>query len=310
MNLDMREMRNRLQAFDRSGRWYEIRNAAGGNNQPAEVRIWGTIGGWFGDVDAQAFTDELDTITADEITVSINSVGGDVFDGIGIYNALRQHDAHVTTRVDSMAASIASVIAQAGDDRVMVTASQMMIHNAWGMAIGDAAEMREMADMLERQDGVIASIYAARSDRDVDEYAELMKAETWFTAAEAVEAGLADSILDPPRKEKPGDADVENRTNRFADQVAAVVTAVEQVTTETENVITFRTNQGKSPLSDDAVASLSKLAKASHTLADRLNAEPAAEPADTDPALAARLDDEYAKFLDLSLRIDQLGVTT
>lgn len=313
MNLDLersrlrQQMRERLQALDRSGRWYEIKNAAGDNNQPAEVRIWGTIGGWFGDVDAKTFAEDLDQISASQIVVSINSLGGDVFDGIAIYNTLRQHKAHITTRVDSMAASIASVIAQAGDERVMVTASQMMIHRAWGLAIGNATDMRGLADILEMQDDIISGVYASRSGKAKAEWLEAMQSESWFDADKAVEAGLADTVMDPPKKDKPdGTSTTDNSSHRFAAQLDAVVTAVEQAATETGNVITFRQNQGKPPLSDDAVASLSRLAAAAQRLADQATGD--GEPAPEDEP-AESFDDELARFLDLSLRIDQMETT-
>ena len=104
---------------------YTIQNAAG---EEAVVRIYDEI--WWLGVNAQDLTRELDAITAPSIRVEINSPGGDVFDGIAIYNALRNHPAHVTTRVDGLAASIASVIAQAGDKRLIQPAAQLMIHNA------------------------------------------------------------------------------------------------------------------------------------------------------------------------------------
>lgn len=172
---------------------YSIRNAAG---DEAVIRIYDEI--WFLGVNAQDFANDLDSVTAPRIRVEINSPGGDVWDGIAIYNALRAHPAHVTTRVDGIAASIASVIAQAGDLRVMLGGSQMMIHNAWGLTVGNHADHEDMASVLAHQDGIIAGIYASRSGGDADHFRTLMEAETWLTAAAAVEAGLADEVIDPP----------------------------------------------------------------------------------------------------------------
>ena len=174
---------------------YTIQNATG---KEAVVRIYDEI--WSLGVNALDFTTDLDAITAPEIRVEINSPGGNVFDGIAIYNALRMHPAKVTTRVDGIAASIASVIAQAGDHRVMVDSSQMMIHNAWGMVVGNKADHEEMAALLEQQDAVIAGIYATASDNDPDHFLGLMNAETWMTAEQAVEHGLADEIYKPERQ--------------------------------------------------------------------------------------------------------------
>jgi ATP-dependent Clp endopeptidase proteolytic subunit ClpP len=172
---------------------YTITNLADGE---AVVRIYDEI--WDLGVNALDLAADLDGIDADHIRVEINSPGGSVFDGIAIYNALRNHPAHVTTRVDGIAASIASVIAQAGDTRIMVTGSQMMIHNAWGMTVGDRNDHTDMAAVLGQQDEVIASIYAARSGKPADEFRALMDAETWLTAERAVEAGLADEVYEPP----------------------------------------------------------------------------------------------------------------
>lgn len=186
-----RERRQMLAKLARGERWYSIHNEAG---PVAEVRIYDEIG-WFG-LTAEDFVRELEEITAPEIVCAINCPGGDVFDGIAIYNALRAHPARVTTRVDSLAASVASVIVQAGDRRVMLSASQMMIHEAWGISLGTASEMREFADLLDRQSDVIAGIYSERSGRSARYFRNLMSGgEKWFTDKEAVTAGLADEVL-------------------------------------------------------------------------------------------------------------------
>lgn len=170
----------------------------------AEILIYDVIGtDWFGEgVNAKKIKAALDEIGAvGDITVRINSPGGDVFDGLAIYNALRTHTAHITTRVDGLAASVASVIAQAGDTRLIVQSAQMMIHEAWGYAAGPAAELRDFADLLERQTANIAAIYAERGTDDVDGFLERMAAETWLSDVEAVELGLADEVLVPERKD-------------------------------------------------------------------------------------------------------------
>jgi ATP-dependent protease ClpP protease subunit len=158
------------------------------------IRIYDEVSHW--GISALDVIDELDRVTADRIRVEINSPGGDVFDGIAIHNALRAHPAHVTVRVDGLAASIASVIAQAGDTRIMQPAAQMMIHNAWGLVVGDHSDHSDMARLLQQQDLVIAGIYAARSGRNVEEFTALMDAETWLTDQATVDLGLADSVAD------------------------------------------------------------------------------------------------------------------
>lgn len=178
--------------------WYEIVAAA--DEDRAVVRIYDEIS-WWG-VDADQFARDIAAVTAATIEVQINSPGGNVFDGMAIYNALRTHPARIVTRVDGLAASAASVIAQAGDERIMLEGTTMMIHEAWGVSVGPAAEHREFADLLEQQNTNIANVYAsaAAGVTDVDRFLELMAAETWLTASEAVDLGLADSVLAPERK--------------------------------------------------------------------------------------------------------------
>lgn len=186
-----------LRALDSRG-WYRISNVREDDAGKAEILIYDEIG-WLG-ITAEDFVKDLQRVEADEIKVRINSIGGSVFGGTAIYNALRTHPARITTTVDSLAASVASVIVQAGDERVMVQHSQMMIHNAWGIAIGDADEMNEYAELLRKEDSIIADIYADRSGKPRSMYIAMMAAETWFSHDEAVEAGLADSVYVPERK--------------------------------------------------------------------------------------------------------------
>ncbi|MEU9888004.1 head maturation protease, ClpP-related [Sphaerisporangium sp. NPDC051011] len=197
----LRTARPRAQLGGRTD-WYRIRNAAG-DDGPADVYIYDEIS-WWG-TRAQDFAQQLREITASEIRLRLNSPGGDVVDGIAIHNLLRSHSARVTTVVDSLAASIASVIALAGDQIIMQPHSQMMIHDPWGMAIGNATEMREAAVLLDRHSDNIASVYAERAGGTVEDWRALMRAETWFTAEEAVAAGLADEVATHPTPDDGGD---------------------------------------------------------------------------------------------------------
>lgn len=169
------------------GRSYDIR----AEDDEATVYIYDVIDSWFG-VDAQEFVREIAALDVSTIHVRINSPGGSVFDGMAIYNALRRHPAEVVTHVDGLAASAASVIALAGDRVLMGTGSFLMIHNAWGIAIGDANTMREMADTLEKINESIVGIYGRRTGLKVDELRTMMDEETWLDADEAVEQGFAD----------------------------------------------------------------------------------------------------------------------
>ncbi len=193
-------------ASPRAKDWYRFDNRE--DDDAATLHIYDEIG-WFGTT-AGEFVDQLGELDVTKLDVRINSMGGDVFDGIAIYNALRVFEAEVTTFVDSAALSIASVIAQAGDRRVMLSGSQMMIHEAWGLAIGNAVDLRDYADLLDKQTDNIAAIYAeaAGGSGKAKHFRALMAGEKWLSAAEAVDEGLADEVLTPPKRST---ATTENR---------------------------------------------------------------------------------------------------
>ncbi|MEI9964389.1 MAG: head maturation protease, ClpP-related [Caulobacteraceae bacterium] len=167
----------------------------------AEVYIYEAVGdGFFGGVSAAQFTADLRALGAvDQIDVRINSPGGQVFEGMAIYSQLAEHPARIVTHVDGVAASIASVIAMAGDEIIIAEAGMMMIHQAEGGAVGRATDLRQMADLLETVTGSIADVYAARTRQSNDQLLAWMAAETWMTAAEAVERGFADSVAENMR---------------------------------------------------------------------------------------------------------------
>lgn len=169
--------------------WYKIQNV--GPNA-ADMWIYDEIGGW--GITAQNLVAELSTLNVAQITVHVNSPGGDVFDGIAIMNSLRDHPANVTVVVDALAASIASVIAQAGNKIIMGRNSTMMIHNASGFAMGEGKDLRKMADLLDGTTANIASIYAERAGGTPKQWLAVMNEETWYSAEEAVAAGLADEV--------------------------------------------------------------------------------------------------------------------
>ena len=174
--------------------WYDFRAQAKG----AEIIIYDEIGA-FG-IPAKAFLDELKALgPVAELTLRINSPGGSVFDGVAIYNALKRHDAAITVWIDGIAASIASVIAMAGDEVVMPENAMLMLHDPAGLVIGTAADMRAMADALDKMKAGMVAAYRDKSGRDNAEIEALMAAETWLSAQEAVELGLADRIEQPVR---------------------------------------------------------------------------------------------------------------
>lgn len=172
----------------------------------AEILIYEDVGeGWFGGISAKAFAEQLKALgSVDTIDVRINSYGGDVFDGLAIYNQLVQHRATITTHIDGVAASIASVIAMAGKDIRIAESGWLMIHDAWGMGVGNAAVMRDLADRLDAVSNQLAGVYAARSGRPVDEIRGWMAEERWFSAADALDSGLATSMAENLRMAASG----------------------------------------------------------------------------------------------------------
>lgn len=162
--------------------------------QPVELAIYDQIG-HFG-VTAGDIKTELAAAQGRPVHVLLNSPGGDVFDGIAIYNDLLAHSGRVTVSVQGIAASAASIVAMAGDEVTMAENAFMMIHNAWAIAIGDRNAMSGLAAQLEKIDTALALTYAARSGSDVRAVRRMMDAETWLTGAEAVEQGFADSVGD------------------------------------------------------------------------------------------------------------------
>lgn len=195
--------------------WYRIVNSADDLDE-TDIYVYDAIGGWFG-MYADDFIRDLKDIGTRKINLRINSPGGSVFEGIAIANALRSHPASVTVYVDALAASIASVIALAGDRLVMMPQSQLMIHDASGACYGNAEDMEYMVGLLNKQSDNIADAYADRAGGTSDEWRDLMKAETWYSAKEAVAAGLADEVMPfPPKKEdeeKPAPASARMETN-------------------------------------------------------------------------------------------------
>jgi ATP-dependent Clp protease protease subunit len=164
----------------------------------AEIYLYEEIGsGWFGGVGAKEFKDELLKIgKVNNISVRLNSPGGDVFDGLAIYNLLKQNPARVTVYIDGLAASIASVIAMAGDEIRMGESAMLMVHDPWTMAMGDAQEMRDVADRLEKVGNQLLNIYSKRTGLKRTDVADLMAAETWMTGEEAMLNGFIDSIVE------------------------------------------------------------------------------------------------------------------
>jgi ATP-dependent Clp endopeptidase proteolytic subunit ClpP len=205
-------------------RFYEIKNEAGSTS--ADVWIYDRIGAdlWSEGVDAKSFVQELAALKVDEIALHINSPGGSVFDGQAIYTALRNHPAVVTSYVDGWAASIASVVALAGDTVVMARNALFMIHEPSGAAAGTAADMRKMAEILDAVAETILGVYEAKTGRSRDELMAAMAEETWLSAGEALDWGFADEVAGPI--EVAAEFDLEGLQFRRPPAIAAAPEAV------------------------------------------------------------------------------------
>lgn len=182
----------------KSNSWYKIVAADGGDGDHAEILIYDEIGlsFWGEGISAAAMVKDLSALDVKTIDVRINSVGGQVFDGLAIFNAIDRHPATVTTHIDGMAASIASIIALAGDEVRIAENAFMMIHNPWGVEIGDANAMRKMADTLDTLGGSLRDTYVAKSGQSEKVVTEWMDEETWFNAEEALAVGLVDEVAE------------------------------------------------------------------------------------------------------------------
>jgi ATP-dependent protease ClpP protease subunit len=173
---------------------FPIRCKITNDGATARVDVYDDIGGgFFGGVSATDFAGALAGVRG-QLEVHINSGGGVVWDGIAIASAIRGHKGRVTTVVDGLAASVASVIAQAGAERVMTPGSMLMIHDAYSALEGNAAEMGKMAQTLDQVSDNLAGEYASRAGGSQSGWRDRMRAETWYTAEEAVAAGLADRV--------------------------------------------------------------------------------------------------------------------
>jgi ATP-dependent Clp endopeptidase proteolytic subunit ClpP len=184
-------------SFTKKSDWlyYSPANSAG---ETSTIQIFDQIGeDWYGGsgLSAKQFSDVLNEIGNGPLLIEINSPGGNVWDGLSIYNQLRGRKAPVTTRVVGIAASIASIIALAGDRVEMADAALMMIHDPSGMAAGTSEDMRKMADALDQHAEVLVGVYAKKTGKSPESIRAAMKAETWFTTAEALAFGLVDKPI-------------------------------------------------------------------------------------------------------------------
>jgi len=195
-------------------RWNAGIHAA--TSDEASISILGEIGGGdYGDgITSKRIAGALRSIGERDVRVDINSPGGDFFEGVAIYNMLREHKARVTVNVLGLAASAASVIAMAGDEIKVAKTGFLMIHNAWGITIGNRHDMQAAAGMMEPFDRAMRDLYAERSGLKAEQVEAWMDAETFFTGEDAVKNGLADGYLSDAEIEQ--DADNGKRASAIA----------------------------------------------------------------------------------------------
>lgn len=177
--------------------WYKIEASA---NDQAEILVYDVIGWPYND--AGDLVRYVNSLGDKDILVRLNTPGGDVFDGMAIFNALANHKGKVTIRIEALAASMGSVLAMAGKEIQAYSNTMMMIHDPWTYMAGNQYELREMADLLEKISGNMLDVYTGRSKVGKREMKEIMKAETWYTAKEAKEKGFIDTILETGKAAK------------------------------------------------------------------------------------------------------------
>lgn len=192
-NRKSEELDNESEGMASKSNWYAIHKASDGEAE-VEVSIYDEIG--FGGVTAKDFMAEVKKLKGQHIHLRINSVGGSVIEGAAIYNALRRHKGGLTVHVDGLAASMASVIAMAGEEVYIADNAMLMIHNPWSMTMGDADDLRKEADVLDKLKNTLVNAYARKTGMEAEDIAAMMDEETWLNATQSVAMGFADEIED------------------------------------------------------------------------------------------------------------------
>lgn len=199
--------------------WQPLANMSDQQNVIEILDVIGD-GGWFTEgISAKDVSNQLAQLDGADVKVRINSPGGDLFDGIAIYNLLRQHQGKVTVEIIGMAASAASVIACAGDEVLIGDGAMFMIHQAHGFVIGNATDMSKSAEDFKAFDASMAAIYSARTGIEQTKITDMMLAETYLTAQEAVEKGFATGFL----QEQDTSRQAQNASARKIDAVLASI---------------------------------------------------------------------------------------
>ena len=223
---------------------YRFKNEA----EAVNIQIYDEISSddfWGDVVTAKAINDEIVQANGKPLNIHINSYGGEVFEGFAIYNNLKSYTGKKVVYVDGIAASIASVIAMAGDEIYMNKASMLMIHNASGVAYGNAEEMKKVVNALEQINEVIRDVYKNRSNLDDEQLKQFMDNETYFTPQEAVQYGFADGIVEEDVPEEPTATALKNLSDSISERI-------EQLK-EIKNVIITEAQDGVSVVDEEPI---------------------------------------------------------
>lgn len=194
-------------------------------NSTTEITIYGVIGDswWEDSVSAKEIDDVLNAAGTNDIVINLNSPGGDAFDGISIYNRLKRHAGNIKIYVDGWACSAASIIAMAADELIMGAGSMLMIHEASTFAWGKKGDFLSTADMLAKLDDSIVDVYMTKTNKERNEVIQLLEAETWFTANEAVEMGFADEesklVSNDPEPTPLNESQISSIVNQITEKV-------------------------------------------------------------------------------------------
>lgn len=298
----MASKRNRTRDVLARGEWWEIRAAA--QPRSAELLIYGDIGAdfWGGEsVGALDVVRALADLDVDTLTARINSYGGSVADGLAIYNALQRHPAQVTTAIDGVAVSIASLIAMAGDTVQMAQNGRLMIHAPWGLLMGNAVDAREFADVLDGYAKSMAPSYAAKTGQSVDEVASLLLdgKDHWYSADEAKTAGFVDEITGAlaiaaslPERFRPASS------GSIAKTVISSAPPAHQPESQTMQIKTRATGTGQNP--NDPVASADVAHPANVVDLDAERAKARADALAADATRRAAIQTAFARHLPVS----------
>lgn len=217
-----------------SENWYQI---VASSNGAVEIYIYDEIGGW--GVTARQFANDLKSRgDIRNIVLRIHSPGGDVFEGMAIYNLLDQHPAYITVYIDGLAASMASVIAMVGDVVIIPMNAGIMVHKPWGIQGGDADDMRRYADLLDKVEDSLVSAYTKKTGKSAEDIKQLLDAETWMFGQEAVDLGFADMVAEPLQAAASLNSKRLQEFTHMPDQLKALIKPRAQTPTPTQTAPT------------------------------------------------------------------------